>query len=74
MPKKRRMFPGITRQVVISDDTHRILSHVAQQENKYIGELADEIIRRVLEDRHKRTQSMKGAKRQGRYSPQVSAH
>jgi hypothetical protein len=48
MSKKGKMFPGVTRQVVISDDTHRILCEVAQHENKYIGELADEIIRYTL--------------------------
>jgi len=74
MPKKRRIFPGITRQVVISDDTHQLLSHAAQQEDKYIGELADEIIRHALEDRHKRTQDMNGTKRQGRLPSPVSAY
>ena len=44
MSKKGKMFPGVTRQVVISDDTHRLLCEAAQHENKYIGELADEII------------------------------
>jgi hypothetical protein len=48
MPKQGKMFAGITRQVVISDETHQLLSKAAQHENKYIGELADEILRRVL--------------------------
>jgi hypothetical protein len=42
------MFAGITRQVVISDETHQLLRAAAQREQKYIGELADEILRRVL--------------------------
>jgi hypothetical protein len=48
MPKRGRMFTGITRQVVISDETHQLLRVAAQRENKYLGELADEILRRVL--------------------------
>lgn len=48
MPKKGRMFPGLTRQVIISEDTHRLLYEEAEYENKYIGELADEILRLVL--------------------------
>lgn len=48
MPKKGRMFPGLTRQVIISEDTHRLLYEEAEYENKYIGELADEILRHVL--------------------------
>ena len=48
MPKRGRMFAGITRQVVISDETHQLLRAAAQREQKYIGELADEILRRVL--------------------------
>ena len=51
MPKKGRMFPGVTRQVVISDDTHQLLADVAAAENKYIGELADELIRTALAHR-----------------------
>jgi hypothetical protein len=48
MPKQGKMFAGITRQVVISDETHQLLSEAAQHENKYMGELADEILRSVL--------------------------
>jgi hypothetical protein len=48
MPKRGKRFAGITRQVVISDETHQLLCEVAQHENKYIGELADEIRCRVL--------------------------
>ena len=48
MPKHGKMFAGITRQVVISDETHQLLRAAAQRENKYIGELADEILRRAL--------------------------
>jgi hypothetical protein len=56
MSKKGKMFPGVTRQVVISDDTHRLLCEAAQHENKYIGELADEIIRYELARRSPRAQ------------------
>ena len=62
MPKRGKMFVGITRQVVISDETHQLLCEVAQHENKYIGELADEILRRVLTRRQgesQRTNSMR---------------
>jgi hypothetical protein len=52
MPRRARMFPGITRQVVISDDTHRLLRKAAERENKYIGELADELIRAALAQRY----------------------
>ena len=48
MPKRGKMFAGITRQVVISDETHQLLRAAAQRENKYLGELADEILRRAL--------------------------
>jgi hypothetical protein len=48
MPKRGRMFAGLTRQVVISDETHQLLREAAQREQKYLGELADEILRRVL--------------------------
>ena len=48
MPKRGKMFAGITRQVVISDETHQLLQAAAQREQKYLGELADEILRRVL--------------------------
>ena len=48
MPKRGRMFAGITRQVVISDETHQLLRAAAQREQKYLGELADAILRRVL--------------------------
>ena len=48
MPKQGKMFAGITRQVVISDETHQLLCEAAQHENKYMGELADEILRSVL--------------------------
>jgi len=48
IPKQGKMFAGITRQVVISDETHQFLSEAAQHENKYMGKLADEILRRVL--------------------------
>jgi hypothetical protein len=56
MSKKGKMFPGVTRQVVISDDTHRLLCEAAQHENKYIGELADEIIRDELARRSPKAQ------------------
>ena len=46
------MFPGITRQVVIADDTHRLLQETAKREQKYIGELADELIRLGLAQRY----------------------
>ena len=52
MPKRTRMFPGITRQVVIADDTHRLLREAAERENKYIGELEDELIRTALAQRY----------------------
>jgi hypothetical protein len=55
MPKKGRIFPGVTRQVVIADDTHELLATVAQQENKYIGELADELLRSALARRARAT-------------------
>jgi hypothetical protein len=42
------MFTGITRQVVISDETYHLLREVAQHHNKYLGELADEILREEL--------------------------
>ena len=48
VPKRGKMFAGITRQVVISDETHQLLRAAAQRENKYIGELADEILHRAL--------------------------
>jgi hypothetical protein len=32
MLKKTRLFPGLTRQVVISDNTRQLLSHAAQGE------------------------------------------
>jgi hypothetical protein len=54
MPKRGRMFEGITRQVVISDETHRSLFEAAQGENKYIGELADELICEALLQRQRR--------------------
>jgi hypothetical protein len=60
MPKKTRMFPGVTRQVVISDDTHQLLADVASAENKYIGELADELIRTALARRCTRNQTLHG--------------
>jgi hypothetical protein len=63
MPKKMRMFPGITRQVVISDTTHQLLAHAAHGENKYIGELADELIRQALEARHQHTHDTNGLSR-----------
>ena len=56
MPKRGKMFAGITRQVVISDETHQLLCEVAQHENKYIGELADEILRRILTRRQGESQ------------------
>jgi hypothetical protein len=56
MSKKGKMFPGVTRQVVISDDTHRLLCEAAQHENKYMGELADEIIRSELARRSLKAQ------------------
>jgi hypothetical protein len=48
------MFAGITRQVVISDETHQLLQAAAQREQKYMGELADEILRRVLTQQRRR--------------------
>ena len=51
MPKHGKIFGGITRQVVISDQTHQLLCEAAQHENKYLGELADEILRSVLTQR-----------------------
>ena len=72
MSKKGKMFPGVTRQVVISDDTHRLLCEAAQHENKYIGELADEMIRYELARRTLKTQE---AERGGAYdyTPQMTA-
>ena len=60
MPKRGKMFVGITRQVVISDETHQLLCEVAQHENKYMGELADEILRRVLTRRQREFQCANG--------------
>jgi predicted phage-related endonuclease len=60
MPKRGKMFAGITRQVVISDETHQLLCEVAQHDNKYIGELADEILRRVLTRRQGESQRTNG--------------
>jgi len=60
MPKRGKMFEGITRQVVISDETHQLLCAIAQHENKYIGELADEILRRVLTRRQGESQRTNG--------------
>lgn len=54
MPRKGRMFPGVTRQVVIADETHQWLCDIAREENKYIGELADEILRQALATRPRR--------------------
>jgi hypothetical protein len=51
------MFPGVTRQVVISEETHQLLADAAQADNKYIGELADELIRNALRRRDKRFQN-----------------
>jgi len=70
MPKRGKMFAGITRQVVISDETHQLLCKVAQHENKYIGELADEILRRVLTQQQ---QGSKGANGMGRPLPMPHA-
>jgi hypothetical protein len=60
MPKRGKMFAGITRQVVISDETHQLLCEVAQHENKYIGELADEILRHILTRRQGESQRING--------------
>ncbi|MGE3537381.1 MAG: hypothetical protein AB7N91_08080 [Candidatus Tectimicrobiota bacterium] len=60
MPKRGKMFAGITRQVVISDETHQLLFEAAQHENKYIGELADEILRSVLTRRQQEAQRTNG--------------
>jgi len=60
MPKRGKMFAGITRQVVISDETHQLLCEAAQHENKYIGELADEILRSVLARRQQASQRTHG--------------
>jgi hypothetical protein len=54
MPKRTRMFPGITRQVVLAEETHRLLREVAEHEQKYIGELADELLREALAQRRQR--------------------
>ena len=68
MPKRSKMFAGITRQVVISDETHRCLFEVAQEENKYIGELADELIREALLQRQARLQRSQEMDRRPRSS------
>jgi hypothetical protein len=69
MPKRGKMFAGITRQVVISDETHRLLSEAAQHENKYIGELADEILRRVLTRQPREPQYANGLRYGHRTAP-----
>lgn len=60
MPKRGRIFPGITRQVVISDETHQWLAEVAEEDNKYIGELADELLRSALRHRQQTTPHTNG--------------
>jgi len=60
MPKRGKMFEGTTRQVVIADETHQLLAEVAQAENKYIGELADEILRSALTQWHRAPQRTNG--------------
>lgn len=55
MPKRARMFPGVTRQVVLAEETHRLLRDVAEHEQKYIGELADELLREALAQRRQRS-------------------
>src|SRR5215470_11725977 len=72
MSKKGKMFPGVTRQVVISDDTHQLLCEAAQHENKYIGELADEIIRCELRQRSLRAQESERVEAYG-YNPHMTA-
>lgn len=69
MPKRGKMFAGITRQVVISDETHRCLFEAAQEENKYIGELADELIRDAILERQTRRPHARGMERRPRPSP-----
>ena len=46
--KRKRMFRGLTRQIIISEETHQRLSDAARAENKYMGELADELIQAGL--------------------------
>ena len=70
MPKRGKMFAGITRQVVISDETHQLLRAAAQRENKYIGELADEILRSILTQQLRKAQYTNGL-RYRRRSAQV---
>ena len=60
MPKRGKMFAGITRQVVISDETHQLLCEAAQHENKYIGELADELLRSILTRQPRESQYTNG--------------
>ena len=72
MSKKGKMFPGVTRQVVISDDTHQLLCEAAQHENKYIGELADEIIRYELARRSLKVQESERVEAYG-YTPHMTA-
>ena len=60
MPKREKMFQGVTRQVVISDETHQLLYEAAHHEKKYIGELADEILRSALTRRQKTSQRTNG--------------
>ena len=72
MSKKGKMFPGVTRQVVISDDTHQLLCEAAQHEKKYIGELADEIIRQELARRSLKAQESEGVEAYG-YTPHMTA-
>jgi len=62
MPRKGRMFPGVTRQVVIADETHQWLCDIARKENKYIGELADELLRHALATRHRRSPRSNGTR------------
>jgi hypothetical protein len=60
MPKRGKMFAGITRQVVISDETHQLLCEAAQHENKYLGELADELLRSILTRQPRESQYTNG--------------
>jgi hypothetical protein len=60
VPKRERMFPGITRQVVISNETHHLLARAAAREHKYIGELADELICQALDKGRQKSREARG--------------
>jgi hypothetical protein len=69
MPKRGEMFAGITRQVVISDETHQLLRAAAQHENKYLGELADEILRHIPTRQPRESQYTNGRRYRHRPAP-----